>query len=230
MWRVYAPSVTTSIEIVASSTASAAPIWISTAIAAVPIIAGICSAVIASRSARSVKRTEAEAQRVRDLENRISERKLETYQPVIEVLGDLFDPAKMTSFADNSVDFQVTIKKFMTWVAIYGSDDAVEAYRNIMQASFYDAPPFILARLVAEFIVAARKDIGRSDTNIGPIHVMGMRIRDIYTEREYFEAMTLPFPQVCKKYGWVIPWDTKNQSRAVSAMPQTQLAPTDPDD
>lgn len=221
---------TTPTEIIASSAANAVPIWISSAIAAVPVIAGISSAVIASRSARSVKRTEAEAQRMRDLENRISERKLETYQPVIEALGDLFDPAKMASFSDNSAHFEVTMKKFMTWVAIYGSDDAVEAYRNIMQASFHDAPPFILARLVAEFIVTARKDIGRPDTNIKPIHVMGIRISDIYSEREYFEAMTLPFQQVCKKYEWKIPWDTKKQPRVMPSPPQVQIPPADPND
>ena len=208
----------TSAQIVASG-ASAVSLWISTGVAAIPVVAAISSATIAARSARSVKRTEAEAQRIRDLENRISGRKYEMYQPIIEALGNFFDKSKAAQIANDGTDFQQVLQDFKTWVSIYGSDDSVMAFRNFMQATYNDPPSMITGRLVAEFILAARRDIGYPDTKAEPIHVFGIRISDIHHDRDYYESMTLPFEELCAKYGWEIPWRQEPQRRALSDVP-----------
>jgi|HubBroStandDraft_4_1064222.scaffolds.fasta_scaffold1184655_2 hypothetical protein len=48
--------------------------WLALTLALIPVAASIVSAVLANRSAKEAKRGELEAQRVRDLENRISDK------------------------------------------------------------------------------------------------------------------------------------------------------------
>ena len=62
-------------------------------------------------------------------------------------------------------------------------------------------------RIAAEFVLAARKDMGDDVTALTAIDVLGMTIKDTYDNREFFEALALPLPQVYKRYSWTPPWE-----------------------
>lgn len=194
------------------------------ALAAIPVIASATAALIAARSARSVKRSEAEAQRIRDLENRISERKYEIYQPIIQALGDVFDLEKAEEMKKGGTnDLTDMLRKFATWITIYGSDEAVRAYHNFMQGAFNEAPTLVTMRLYADLMLAARRDIG-ADTTVTPAQLFGMRLTDLYIEGDIHKAMTLPFLELCKRESWSPPWIERSGVKKVStsAIQQSQ--------
>jgi hypothetical protein len=58
--------------------------------------------------------------------------------------------------------------------------------------------------------VGSRRDIARSDTQIGAAKIIGMRVNDLYTNTEYYRTMTEPFDEVCRRYNWTPPWSLQN--------------------
>jgi hypothetical protein len=112
--------------------------WLALAIAAIPAFASIGAAIIAARAARDARRSDAEAQRARDLEARNSERKYEIYEPMINMLRDVLTAGGNVGIDEGEV--RTKMADFATWISIYGSDDAVEAFHNIMQAAYTSAP------------------------------------------------------------------------------------------
>jgi len=178
------------------------PLWLSIAIAAVPAIAAILAAIIAARSARRAIAAQAETDRLRHLEERVAGQKYEVYRPMLELFRDMLDPKlskRVTNMAGEG------IAQFATWIAIFGSDDAVIAYRNFMQASFHAAPPAVAIRLYGDFVIAARRDMGDPKTGLSATDIMAIRINDIY-ESEMLADTTLPLPEVFAKYAWAAPW------------------------
>jgi hypothetical protein len=185
----------------------AAPSWIAIVVAVIAACAAFFAAAVAAWSARSVKRVEIEAQRISELENRISERKYETYKPMIETLRDaLFGNEGMGTAKPNAETIAKTTLDFSTWITVFGSDNAVRAFHNFIQAAYNSVPPFVATRLYAEFILAARRDIGYPDTHVTPLQVIGLRVNDLYTEEEYRLALTLPFEELCRGQNWTPPW------------------------
>jgi hypothetical protein len=71
--------------------------WITILVAGIAAAAAITAAIVAALSARSTKRLELRAQRARELEGRISERKIEIYKPMIEMLGKVIRPSALTN-------------------------------------------------------------------------------------------------------------------------------------
>jgi hypothetical protein len=175
--------------------------WITILVAGIAAAAAITAAIVAALSARSTKHLELQAQRARELESRISERKIDIYKPMIEMLGKAISPSALQnpSTSEDNID---KIAEFSTWIAIYGSDDTIKIYHNFMQAAFNQAPTLVVSRLFAEFIIAARRDIGYPDTTVTALHLMGMRIDDLYSEGEYCLAMSLPFEELCQQENW----------------------------
>ena len=120
------------------------------------------------------------------------------------------------------------LHEFFVWVSIYGSDDSVIAFRNFQQAASSGVPPEITARLYADLVVAARRDIARSDTQIGPPEIIGMKVNDLYSNPDYYRTMALPFKEVCEHYGWTPPWFTKIDDKFKARKPDTNSSTLPP--
>jgi len=109
--------------------------------------------------------------------------------------------------ADRAPEIQAQLADFSTWVNIYGSDAAVIAFHNFKQASFHlPLPPLVATRLFADFLLEARRDIGRPDPGVTRAQIMGMRITDLYEAESYRSALDLPFEELCRREGWTAPW------------------------
>ncbi|MPZ79164.1 MAG: hypothetical protein GEV28_01685 [Actinophytocola sp.] len=180
-------------------------VWPTLLVAFVPVIAATGAAVIAGLYARSAKLSDLEAQRARDLTDRIAERKYETYKPMINALRDMLAVGK--EGMDKLGDIPALTADFVTWISIFGSDGAVTAFHNFMQASYSNAPVPILIRLYGEFLVAARKDMGDSETKVFSEQLLGMRITDIYN---YSDVIDPSFDEVCDRLAWQAPWLSPN--------------------
>ncbi|MEU4739690.1 hypothetical protein AB0G02_04385 [Actinosynnema sp. NPDC023658] len=170
-------------------------------VAGIPAIAAIAAAIVAGVFASRTRRAEGEAQRARDLESRISDRKYAIYEPMINLLSDLLGGRNVP--AETSAEIIQKMKDFSTWISIYGSDESVRAFHNWMQAIFASPPVEIQLRLYGDFLVAARRDIGYADTEVGRQHLLGMRINDIY---KYPNVIDPSFKEVCERVGWQAPW------------------------
>lgn len=194
--------------------------WIAIVVAVIAVIGSVIAAVVAARSTNASKQSEIQAQRIIELENRISDRKYDLYKPMIEMLGNVMDtsPAKVAMEQDEIIK---RLHEFFVWASIYGSDDTIIAFSRMQQAASNEAPVEISVRLYAELILAARRDIGRSDTQIGPVQIVGMKVNDLYTNGEYYDAMTLPFDKLCEKYHWTPPWTLPDSKRRPSLPPSS---------
>ncbi|MDH6579033.1 hypothetical protein [Kitasatospora sp. MAP5-34] len=173
---------------------------LSLAVAAVPALAAVSAAIIAARAAKSARRLELDVQRVRDLESRISEKKYETYKPMINFFSELMSSVRPTEEESRS-----RISDFSTWISIFGSDESVKAFHNFMQAAYHAPPPVVLMKLYADFVVAARRDMGYPETSIMPTDFLGMRINDLY-ESDLLANVNKSLPEVCAEARWTPPW------------------------
>ncbi|QDO40671.1 hypothetical protein FNV62_23210 [Streptomyces sp. RLB3-17] len=175
---------------------------ISLAVAAIPALASIMAAAIAARSARRAKKSEIDAQHLRDLEARISEKKYDVYKPMINLLKDILNQRAMSED-----EFKNLISEFSAWVTIFGSDEAVRAFHNFMQATYVpNTPPVILMKLYAEFVISARRDMGYPETAIAAKHFLGMRISDLYSHDE-LAKVDMSLADLCREVGWTPPWE-----------------------
>jgi hypothetical protein len=206
--------------------------WIAIAAAIIATFGTIIAAIVAARSAKADKKSELQAQHISELENRISERKYEIYKPMVEMLGKVISaniqPTPMTPGEVVS-----TIHQFSVWIGIYGSDDAVIAFHKFAQAAYNGVPGEVATRLYAELVLATRRDIARSDTRIGAVEIIGMRVSDLYTNAEYYRTMTDPFDEVCRRNNWTPPWslpdsDEYAKQSANSSDEQSISSPTAP--
>jgi hypothetical protein len=193
--------------------------WVAILVASIAAGAAVIAAIVAAASARSTKQLELQAQRTRDLESRISERKAEVYKPMIDMLGTILSAAAQ-DVKPSPEKVQANMREFATWIIIYGSEDAIKAYHNFTQAAFAQAPGLIATRLYAEFILAARRDLGYPETSVTAMEIMGMRVTDLYSEFEYRSAMTQTFEELCQRERWTPPWLT------VPSLPRPDSSPS----
>lgn len=178
----------------------------SIAIALIGAGASLMAALVAALSARSARRSDAEAQRARELEGRISERKFEVYKPMIDLFGDMLDSNKAAEIQSRSDEIQTRLADFSTWINIYGSDEAVKAFHDFKQVAFQSAPPLIAIRVYVDFILAARRDMGYPDTRATRAHILGARINDLYDVKDFSLVLEGGFDELCRKVGWIPPW------------------------
>lgn len=156
------------------------------------------------RSASKASRAEAEAARMRQLEERVAQKKFELYQPILKTMGDLLTPGRGTLA---SKDMESVLPDFMTFVSIWGSDEAVTAFFRFRSSASTNPPPAITVRLVADFLLAARRDLAGPDTSITGLEAIGMRINDIYEQPTYVDAFALPFDELARRHDWTPPWE-----------------------
>jgi hypothetical protein len=122
-------------------------------IALIGAAASVVAAIVAARYAKSTQRNDAEAQRTRELESRISERKYEVYKPMTELVGDMLDSTKSAGMADRTAEILTKFADFSTWVRVYGSDEAIAAFHNLKQATFHlPLPPLVATPAVCRFL------------------------------------------------------------------------------
>lgn len=178
----------------------------SVTVAVIAAIATIIAAFIAAWSARSARRSDEQAARAKELENRLAEQKFQTYKPMLELLRDLLDTEKSKNLVDNP-KVKETLTDFITWIGIFGSDKSVEAFHNFMQAAYNSPPPEILMRFYGELVIAARQDIAYPETKIKAVHILGMKMNDLYSQ-DIANALTLPADEAYKKFNWQPPWLT----------------------
>lgn len=186
-------------EVAAEAAASAIP-WDTV----LPVAGSVVAALIAGFFAWRAQRTSADADRARRLEEATSGRRRETYEPMIEKFSKLIDPRTRGEITDD--DLAELMRVGSTWLSIYGSDKAVTTFHWLMQAAYHDAPGPITVRLYAEFVLAARKDIGLPSSSLTAVELLGMRLRDLYTDPDTYDALSMPFKRLCKREGWTPPW------------------------
>lgn len=184
---------------------------------AVPVVAAIGAAIIARRSADRATAAQVDVAHMQRLEQRLATRKLHVYEPILDYLRKSLDDA-------DNIDHKEMADKlsaFGGWVSIVGSDDAVRAFGHHMQGAYNDAPPFIAMRLYAEFLLAARRDLGDPSTDLTPLDVWTAKINDLYSSegRALRRALTLPLEDAFSEQTWDCPWlrtETKGPEEGVS--------------
>lgn len=184
-------------------------------VSGLPAVAAITAAVIAGRFAKRARVVEIETQRLRDLEARLADKKYEVYRPMIAMLGEAF-VASGKKNPENEFSVE-KVSEFALWIGIYGSDEAVRTYRNFMQSAFHDPPAELSLRIYADFVLAARRDMGLPATDLTALEILGTRLNDLYKSAKYYDAASLPFDELCAQYKWQQPWLRKREDMAQPA-------------
>lgn len=177
------------------------PLWVTLVVVLIPFLGTVVAAVIASRSASSARESEAEVERLRRLELRVAEERLNVYRPMLDTYGRALGGA-----TDELTErLQDIFPGFATWISIYGSDDAVLAFNRLMQCAYHDAPSAVIVRAYADFVLAARRDLGDGDTTTTAVDVMGIRLNDLY-QGQLIDDLRDDFEAVASRHGWTPPW------------------------
>ncbi|REC97277.1 hypothetical protein DEU35_3042 [Microbacterium sp. AG157] len=134
----------------------------------------------------------------------MAERKYELYQPFLQTLGDMLTPFRNDAATERLED---VMADFSSFVAIWGSDEAVETFYRFRVASASSPPTLITMRLMADFLIAVRRDIAWPATEITGLHVIGMRINDLPEHPEMKRALEQPLAELCRAEGWTPPFD-----------------------
>lgn len=180
------------------------PLWLQVVALTVPAAIAIFSALWASRSARRAQRAEHESARLRALEDRVAQKKYELYQPFLQTLGDLLTPSRN---AAASAKLEDVIADFQTFVTVWGSDEVVETFYRYRSAANTSPPTLVIMRLMADFLVAVRRDVAWPETRIINLHAIGMRISDLSEHPEMIEALAIPLNELFDREGWSAPFD-----------------------
>ena len=181
--------------------------WAAISTIAVPALVSVVAAVFALYQAREARQSEAEAERLRRLEDRVSTRKAKVYEPIIETL-DLLVSGRPPDDSDTRVN------EFRRWVAIYGSDEANRAFWRFMQSTYVSAPAPILTRMYVEFVLEARRDLGDDQTKLTPVDYFASKITDLFTDDDptYYEAVTADLDVLFAQHNWIPPWERRWQA------------------
>ena len=75
-----------------------------------------------------------------------------------------------------------------------------------MQGMYHESPPNVLSRHLADFVIAARKDLAHPDTRVAALDIMGLRVNDIY-EHQIWRTGSLE--QVYAAEGWRPTWGAR---------------------
>lgn len=184
--------------------------WIPILVAAVSAIGAIIAATVAAIAAGRTKRAELQADRILELEKRLAESQAKVFEPMVEAVGRLWDHMAAKKPIDPATMKKVAlddIVRFTHWVQIYGSDESVKAALHFMQASYNNPPPTVLTRLLAEMILASRRELGYPDTNVTALDILAMRITDAYTDSKIGADMSDPLDVVFARHSWKPPWE-----------------------
>ena len=174
------------------------------------------AAIYAAWAAAKAKASEVEATRLRELEQRLSERKMEIYGRIMAALGNLLIPEEARRLAPKASknkpggdSLDSAIFDFMNDVVIYGSDDVLRAFTRFRLASDTNPPAPVIIRLVSDFMLAIRRDLDGGQSAVTGVELIGMRINGLYDEPKVIAALKEPFEVVCAQNEWTPPWERK---------------------
>jgi hypothetical protein len=178
------------------------PLWVQLVALGIPVLVAIFSAVWATRAAKRAQTAEHEAQRLRDLEERVAQRKYDLYQPFVQAMGDTLTPSRSEAAL---AGFEDVIADFQTFVTIWASDEVVDAFLRYRLSANNPPPAAIMMRLVADLLLAIRRDVAHPDSKLTGIHTIGMRLNDIADHPELTDAMRVPLRQLFAEHAWEPP-------------------------
>jgi hypothetical protein len=199
-----------------------AAVAVTLAVALIAAAASVVAAMIASRALASVQAQQARADRVGALEERLAHHKYDLYAPMLDLLNDMIlGVVKVDELPEAERQrYQDMSANFGTWLAVFGSDEAVAAYHRWSQATFHQPIPNpILFRLWADLMLAARRDIGDADTATTVTELLGLRLRDLYEVPDHLMAVELPLDELCARFDWTPPWDLPQDQEAAKRPP-----------
>ncbi|MFC5379985.1 hypothetical protein [Aquipuribacter nitratireducens] len=163
-------------------------------------------------TSEKLKMLELEYSRERDrestlneLEMRLANQKLETFTPMLELMEDalykrinLDDPKQLRNFVSKT-------SRFAMWVNLIGSDEVARSYASFQQATYASAPPNVLLWHYADFLLAARRDLGYAATMLGRPDMLKSLLRDFYSA-SMERKLSRPLSEVVEDSGWTPPW------------------------
>lgn len=187
------------------------PLWLQVVALAVPVLIAVFSAVWASRSAVRAQQAESDAARLRALEERTAQKKYDLYQPFLTVVNDLLTPTRNAAATARMEDVIVDFQGFVT---VWGSDEVVETFYRWRVSAGLNPPNLVAMRLMADLLVAVRRDIAWPDTNVPTLHMIGHRINDIQDHPEMLDAMSLPLGQFLATQDWTPPFEVPSHNVA----------------
>jgi len=170
----------------------------------------VAAAIVASRSAARSKAAELQATRTLAPEHR----RAEVFEGLAEAIEEVWQIVRSGKASPGRFEKGplVAIRRFMHWVQIYGSDEAVRASNRYMQAIYHDVPPIISMRLMGELLVVARRELGLPDTGIEPVDVLAFWVTDVYDDAQAHADLTEPIERVYARYNWTPPWASVGSS------------------
>ncbi|MCM3521286.1 hypothetical protein [Curtobacterium sp. P97] len=197
------------------------PLWLQIVTLAVPVAVAVISSILASRAAGRAQHAEAEAARLRALEERTAQKKFELYQPFLTTLNDLLTPNRSAAALAGMED---VITNFQGFVTVWGSDEVIETFYRWRTSANLNPPNLVTMRLMADLLVAVRRDIAWPDTKVPTLYMIGHRIKDIHEHPEMVKAMTLPLDQFLASQDWTppftVPTGTAGRSQRSAANPK----------
>lgn len=189
------------------------PLWLQLVALIVPAVVAIFSALWASRSARRAQQAEHESARLRALEDRVAQKKYDVYEPLLQNLGDLLTPSRSAAAAKKTED---VVADFQTFVTVWGSDEVVETFYRYRAAANVSPPSEVVMRLVADFLVAVRRDVAWPETRIPNLYAIAMRINNLHEHPQMTEALAMPLTELFKKYEWTPPFELRDEKQLIS--------------
>ncbi len=139
------------------------------------------------------------------------------FENLIEMLIKLWDKDKLNSQSpQDQHEISERLQRYLHWVQVYGSDEAVRASVRFMQTIYTEPPAEIVVRMSGELVTTVRRELGDSDTTITALEVMATRVSDAYTNDEYYAALTDPLETVFARYEWTPPWAAREALVATS--------------
>lgn len=176
----------------------------------VPAVVSVGSAIWAYLSAKRARSAEQAAARLLAAEERTAEKKFKIYEPFITGLGEMLVPETMKAANERMLKL---MPQFQTDITTWGSDEAVAAFVRFRRASNFDPPPNVIMRLVADLLVAIRRDIAVPNSRVTPMEVIGYRITDLKPGGPLARALEMPFAELCKQEHWTPPFPLGKEDR-----------------
>ncbi|HEX5403727.1 MAG TPA: hypothetical protein VFX16_15655 [Pseudonocardiaceae bacterium] len=120
------------------------------------------------------------------------------YEPMVDMLDRMFTSTDVPG--DDEMRHK---RRFDTWVNVYGSDGAVQAYSRFMRALPLSPPADLQFRLYADFLLEVRRDIGDPGTTVDRMQILGPRSANLADRRNLTDA---DLDAVCERLNWTPPW------------------------
>lgn len=165
----------------------------------------------ASKDAESARASVEEQERLRRLEERVRDSKSKVYAPMLDAIGSLLlagtDETKGPGqAAKDHRRLQDATNNFWRDSLIYSSDRSQRAFARFMQGTYHDAPPPLLLRLYAEWIIGARTDLADERTSLSPAEVWAPKLTDVFSNDQHHALRNAPFTEVTKEFDWQPSW------------------------